>query len=357
MKESAGNVLFLYSEVAGYFLACAEALHQRYGVSVHIVRWPVNPEAPFRFRDYAGVVFHERRDLDDRQLYALYERLAPQWVYVSGWMDPAYLRLARRIRREGGCPVVGAGDNAWQGSLRQRLGALASPFYVLPSFDYFLIPGLPQYEFARRLGFRREQILTGMYSADTAPFWEAGEHFHAQAGGDFPRRLLYVGRYVEIKGVQELCEAFAEVQGDFPGWELQLYGAGPLRERLPAHPAIAYAGFVQPDQLPALAAQGGCFVLPSRTEPWGVVLHEFAAAGFPLLASDACGAASAFLRPGYNGFRFRAGDKASLRASLRSLMALPGGQLWEMGRRSRQLSYQLSPGIWAANLMQLTDRQ
>ena len=51
---------------------------------------------------------------------------------------------------------------------------------------------------------------------------------------------------------------------------------------------------------------GDLFLMPSSFEPWGVVVHEHAAAGFPLLLSDAVGAGERFLEAPRNGTAFRA---------------------------------------------------
>jgi len=40
-------------------------------------------------------------------------------------------------------------------------------------------------------------------------------------------------------------------------------------------------GFVQPSDLPNIFAQAGVFILPSRYEPWGVVIGEALASGLP----------------------------------------------------------------------------
>ena len=40
-------ILFLYTEIANYFLACVKELHK--SADVAIVRWAVNEEAPFSF--------------------------------------------------------------------------------------------------------------------------------------------------------------------------------------------------------------------------------------------------------------------------------------------------------------------
>lgn len=345
------NVLFLYSEVAAYFLSCAEMLHKVYGCEVHVVRWPVNPEAPFKFRDYEGVIFHERKELDDKALYELYERISPEVVYVSGWMDKGYVKLAREIRKKG-IPVICGSDNHWRGDLRQWIAAAASPFVLKPAYSHFWVPGLYQFEFARRMGYDRRKILTGMYSADTQSFLAAGDAAVEQKQSRYPHVFLYVGRYVASKGVSDLYEAFVRLSAETRhDWRLLMVGAGPMQQQMPAHPAVTFRDFVQPEELPQLAAQGGCFVLPSRNEPWGVVMHEFAAAGLPVLASDACGSATAFLRDGYNGYAHAAGDPGSLLAALHKIIETPDEQLLRMGERSRELSRQITTESWAAAFM------
>ena len=44
--------VFLYTEIAEYFLACCKEL-SKHG-QIHIIRWPINKEAPFQF---AGAPF------------------------------------------------------------------------------------------------------------------------------------------------------------------------------------------------------------------------------------------------------------------------------------------------------------
>ena len=101
------------------------------------------------------------------------------------------------------------------------------------------------------------------------------------------------------------------------------------------------------------AQQTGVFVLPSLFEPWGVVLHEFAAMGFPLLASDRVGATEFFLKENKNGFTFKADDVNSLKEKLKQMMQLPTEQLNLMGDCSYQLAQNHTPKIWADNLMNL----
>lgn len=344
------KVLVLYSEIAGYFIACVRRFVELYDAEVHVVRWPINPEAPFRFSDHPRIIYHERSELDTPGLKDLARTVDPDVLYVAGWIDKPYLKVARQCCRAGKV-VIAAFDTQWRGDLRQRIATWISPFFFLRRFTHAWVPGMFQYEYARRLGFARDRILTGMYAADVALFAHAYPTAMAAKASQYPHRILYVGRYLALKGVLELYHAFKELSEEVEhDWELVLVGNGPLKEKLQETANIRLRDFVQPADLPWLAVEAGALVLPSRSDAWGVVLHEFAAAGLPLISTDAAGGITAFVKQGYNGFLHRRGDVASLKAAFKELMAHSDAELCEMGQRSHELSKQISPDTWAATL-------
>ena len=85
------KIVFLYSEIAGYFLASVEALAKK--ADVLIVRWEVNKEAPFEFTipDGVEVVVKSAFSLD--QLSKKVHSFDPNVVICSGWMDNDCLKL------------------------------------------------------------------------------------------------------------------------------------------------------------------------------------------------------------------------------------------------------------------------
>ena len=344
------KILVLYSEMAGYFLACIRRYAELYPAKIHIVRWKVNAEAPFEFQEQDDIQWYAREDFDANQLVELGKTIQPDLVYVTGWIDKAYLKVAAHFFKQG-VPVVGAFDTKWRGDFRQKIATWISPFVFRQQFSHVWVSGLHQYEYARRLGFPRKAIQIGMYSADT-PRFEAQylKNVEAKANG-YPRTLLFVGRFVEMKRVVELVNAFAAINQEMRhNWKLKLVGNGPLREGFPAVENVEIMDFVQPDQLPTLAAEAGAFILPSFDEPWGVAMHEFAAAGLPILACEGSGASTAFLRHGYNGYLIQQASTEGIKAALRQLFGTPDAQLLQMGEASLHLSRQISPDTWAATL-------
>ena len=82
---------------------------------------------------------------------------------------------------------------------------------------------------------------------------------------------------------------------------------------------IENKGFIQPKYLNDLLLNSSALILPSRYEPWGVIVHEAAVAGLPIIISDACGSSDHLVKDGYNGYIFSSGDYISLAYKMRLL--------------------------------------
>ena len=108
--------------------------------------------------------------------------------------------------------------------------------------------------------------------------------------------------------------------------------------------------------MPNVFAEASVFVLPSRKEPWGVVVHEAATTGLPIICSDACGAAVHLIHDGYNGFVFESGNVSDLARCLLTISQLDEHKRKVMSRRSWELSKQYTPDRWAETLIQGVDR-
>lgn len=353
VEGSDRRVLVLYTELAPYVLACLNALVDRHKVEVHLVRWPVNREAPFELDFHPKVRVYARNELSDRGLLELARRVKPHMVLASGWLDKGYLGVCRAMRARR-VPTVMTFDTAWRGGLKQWLSTVVARFWIARTFSHAWATGALQAEYAARLGFGRDRVRTGFYAADTAPFIAASERMQIARRQATPHRLVCVARYIPTKGQQVLCDAFARLcaDGKAHDWELWLVGTGELHEQVKnsasgQHPRIHHKGFVQAGDMPALLAQCGASVLPSLYEPWGVAVQEHACMGLPLLLSDAVGAGERFLHEGENGFVHRGGDIDDLYRSLATFIALADDRRALMGQRSAELGRAWQPKDWA----------
>jgi glycosyltransferase involved in cell wall biosynthesis len=344
------KILYLYSEVMGYTIATIDVLASE-GAEVHLVYWDHKKLTPYRLPQHPMIVPYKRSEHTLESLTQIFEGVRPDITVVSGWMDRTYVAVARRLRREG-YVVVTCLDNRWTGSLKQRLATALGALGVLRRiFSHVWVSGVQQYEYARKLGFRHDEIIYDMYSADVRRFRTAGQAAMDRKSLRYPRRLLFVGRFEPVKGLDTLLQAWSLLDGRRGGWELHLVGNGSLRDRLEAAPGVVVKEFMQPDRLVGEISEAGCVVLPSRDDPWGVVVHEFAAAGLPLVISDAVGAGTMFLIPGMNGYRFKVGDAVDLARAIKTVIDHTDQELLEMGRAAAMLAGRITPETSAGNLM------
>lgn len=340
--------LFLYTEIAEYFLACCREL-SGHG-EVHVVRWDVNKEAPFQFQFSENIKIYNKENYNIKELQELVKTIDPSIIICSGWIDKDYLKITKAYY--GKINTVMTCDTHWTGSLKQQLATILSRVTLLKIFSHAWVPGQSQKQYVQKLGFKNENILTGFYSCDLIHFESIYQAQFRQKQKKFPKRFLYVGRYVEFKGIKELWQAYTDLQIEQPNdWELWCLGVGDISPI--NHPKIKHFGFVQPSDLAKYTEQTGVFVLPSRFEPWGVVVHEYAASGFPLLLSDQVGAKEQFLQEGKNGFEFEAGNVESIKLALQKIIALKDSELFAMGASSNELSKSISPKTWVDSLLKI----
>ena len=154
-------------------------------------------------------------------------------------------------------------------------------------------------------------------------------------------RIVFAGKLTPIKAPEVLLEAFARIEGVKP--YLCFVGDGPLRGMLEEQAAklgvrerVVFAGFRNQRELPAFYDAADVFVLPSRREPWGLVVNEAMNAGRAIVVSDQVGSGPDLVRQGENGAIFPVGDAAALAKALGDILAAPG-RAAAMGRRSLEI--------------------
>jgi glycosyltransferase involved in cell wall biosynthesis len=143
--------------------------------------------------------------------------------------------------------------------------------------------------------------------------------------------ILFVGRFVEEKGVSYLIEAVAKLKNERIC--LMLIGEGPLRGALEKQcvesglGCFVFIGKVPNSELYKYYALANVFVLPSITtrefkEPWGLVVNEAMNQGTPVVVTDAVGAGvGGLVQEGINGFVVPERDSQSLSVALYKIIS------------------------------------
>jgi glycosyltransferase involved in cell wall biosynthesis len=132
--------------------------------------------------------------------------------------------------------------------------------------------------------------------------------------------FLYVGKLIPRKRVVDAIAAVSAV----PDASLWIVGLGPdesyLRDEAEANNAhVAFLGFRDQTELPAVYAAADVVVLPSSIETFGLVVSEAASVGRPSIVSNACGAVGSIVLHGVTGEVVRVADREELARSMTRL--------------------------------------
>lgn len=212
------------------------------------------------------------------------------WVYPDGY---AALQIARSL----GIPCI--------------VGALGSDIHVRSGLSGFLtrrtISGIDALltvsEAMRQTAIRDfdawpEKVHTIVNGFNTQVFYPRDRqemrkqlHIHIE-----DRLVIYVGRFVEAKGLRELVEAFASLALTDPKLRLALVGAGVMKDELLGllnkaglSSRCYLPGGMEPEQVARWICASDVLTLPSWSEGYPNVVVEAVACGRPVVATDVGG--------------------------------------------------------------------
>lgn len=144
--------------------------------------------------------------------------------------------------------------------------------------------------------------------------------------------ILFASKLQERKNADHLILAYSRLcAGVSPEAQpfLVIVGDGEERGRLEALSretglsGIRFAGFRNQSELPAFFELADVFVLPSRHEPWGLIVNEVMAAGRAVIASSDVGAHLDLITNGIEGFVYPVGDVDALANCLAAVLRSP----------------------------------
>jgi glycosyltransferase involved in cell wall biosynthesis len=137
-----------------------------------------------------------------------------------------------------------------------------------------------------------------------------------------------MGRLMPVKRFAALIKAFTTLAGDFPEWDLYIWGEGPLRSELAS--AVQSAGMEARVFLPGRTnapweelAAADVFVLASEVEGFPNVLLEAMALGIACVTVDCPSGPREISRDGEDALLVPLGDDTALAAAMAQLMADP----------------------------------
>jgi glycosyltransferase involved in cell wall biosynthesis len=250
-------------------------------------------------------------------------------VFLEAW-GTALLAAVGLTALAAGVPLVVSGDT-WRGggsglvSLRRFLRQL-----LLRRAAATLPGGSRQRAFFVKEGARPDRVVVRQMTVDVESLQRLASELapaRDEIRVSFGVRpgvvvALVVARLVPEKGIDLLLQAVGQV----PGLHALVVGDGPNRDELEllgndlgiAH-RVTWTGRLNQGDVVRAYVAADLFVLPSRFEPWGLVVNEAMACGLPVVVSSAAGCVDDLVAGKGSGTVVPAGDARSFAHALAGL--------------------------------------
>lgn len=171
--------------------------------------------------------------------------------------------------------------------------------------------GISQLKLASMLGFKGEVIITrgvGLFNYQNNPKYTPKSEI---------KNFIYVGRLAQEKNLFTLIHAF----NNLPELNLTIVGFGPIEAELKeiSKSNINFRGAVDNSKLHFVYREHDVLILPSLSEPWGLVVEEALNNGLPVIVSDRVGCVDEIVKHNFNGLVFSLNDSSGLSEALNKI--------------------------------------
>jgi glycosyltransferase involved in cell wall biosynthesis len=367
-------LLILSEIIAPYRIPVFNALSRHEDIELHVVFLSETDSALRRWRIYKDEICFSYEVLQSWRirsgkqslllnwgLRSCLKKFVPDAIICGGYNYFASWEALSWTRRHPAELILWAESNGEDIRGREPwVEALKARF--LAGCDWFVVPGSASRTYLESLRSSPKKIVTApnavdnhwfQVQADSVRFRDA--EFRTQYR--LPDRyLLFVGRLIREKGIFDLLDAYSKLEGELRR-KVGLVFAGDgqclpeLRElaRRISPGNICFPGFVHREDLAGFYALAEASILPTHSDPWGLVVNEAMACGLPVIVSSVAGCATDLVDDGWNGYIVPPRDQERLGEALTSILTNPMLQK-EMGTRSTKRISNYSPEACAQGL-------
>lgn len=362
------KVALLWVHFGPYHLARLRAIRQRCAITAiqfaagqQIYGWQSEPNPEVLT---LGNEAHEHAGSlkTSLQLWRLLNKFKPAILFIPGYREPLAVTAAIWGKMHGAVNVlmfdstsIDALRTSWKETFKARITRWL--------FQKAFVSGQRSAAYLETLVGRTLPVERGYDVIDNANFATRVSEIREKSRKDNSSSpFLFVGRLAAAKNLPLLLSAFASYKRRGGRRTLDIVGHGPLESSLKESAvqagladSVRFAGFQAYESLPKWYARACCLILPSVSEPWGLVVNEAMASGLPVIVSDRCGCVDDLVEDGLNGYIFSAVESESLTERMLAIDGLTQLDLEAMGKQSREIIARFTPDTWADAVVRLIE--
>jgi len=279
------------------------------------------------------------------------ESWKPDALLVFGWSFRSHLACMRHFH--GKVPVLFRGDSTLlidKPGIKKILRRLFLR-WVYRYVDYALYVGTNNKNYFLAHGIREDQLVHVPHAVDNLRFAEPQDSYERQAKewrdkigfSNSDLVVLFAGKLEPVKDPFFLLQLATAI--DRTDIKFLVVGNGQfeaeLKEKAHNDPRVVFLDFQNQKMMPVIYRAGNIFILPSRSETWGLAVNEAMVCARPVMVSKKTGGGPDLVLEGSNGIIFENGD---INKCVRFITQLADDRnlLRQMGRHSAQRVQQFS---------------
>tara|TARA_B100000965_G_scaffold252156_1_gene212146 strand:- start:7431 stop:8504 length:1074 start_codon:yes stop_codon:yes gene_type:complete len=339
---SGRNIVFLYAQLTPYFLGCINNYSDANPNNKILIIY-LNSFKNLKSNSNNNCqIIHKDKFKSREEIKNFIKKLNPAVLLVSGRMDSEYLYVARYFINK--TIRVTLQDTMYQKTFKQLIQSIFSKYLYRQYFDKFWGVGTSQTDFAKRIGFNQSEISEGFYVADKIFF---DNKITYEYNNIKKLKFLFIGRLAKEKNIIKLAKAIESINIlNKCSHQLTVIGEGKKLSQLLSFNCVDYQGFKSQKEIIEIARECHAFCLPSIYEPWGVVVHEMAALGLPILSSNKCGSSYNLVIDNFNGFKFNPYNLQSIIQSLNNFILLDNKEKKKFSINSNLIAQEINHNNW-----------
>jgi glycosyltransferase involved in cell wall biosynthesis len=251
--------------------------------------------------------------IDNPNLNKEIEEWGANAILVYGWAFKSHLSAMRYFK--GKIPVYFRGDSTLLNERKGLKTHLRTLFltWIYTHVDLAFYVGTNNKNYYLKHGLKEHQLVFAPHAIDNNRFsafddWEKVRAKKNDLGikeGELV--FLYAGKFEEVKQPELLLNAFLNRSDKYA--HLIMVGNGHLEDKLRILAAndknIHFMPFQNQKDMPYIYRLGDVFVLPSKSETWGLGVNEAMVSGLAVIASNTVGCAVDLVKNGGNGFVYK----------------------------------------------------
>ena len=283
-------------------------------------------------------------------LFKTFDEFKPTVLNVTGYFDWAQILLMIYARQKG-VKIVMSSESSSMDNNRSKIKENIKS-WIVNRADTFFCFGKTSADYLISLGVKSAQIAVNNAAVIDEEVIKSNYNEAKLKLRTVPelksenRNFVFVGRLAPEKNLELLVKAFIQIQKEIPeaqNWGLYFVGNGPSLPDLEAlvkeslfPQQIRFTGGLPWYKVPEWLAKSDVLVLPSLSEPWGLVVNEAMVCGMPVIVSKICGCTDDLLNDGTNGFIFDPNQQQDLETALKFFIQNPE-KIETMGLESTKL--------------------